>query len=247
MNYIPKTIAPLMRFRETLVQFKENTKAVAAVEFAIISPILLLLYIGTVEISLAVSLDRKISRTSSAIADLVGQDTEYDTPEGQADLRSILGATERIMFPYTNSIPCVVISQIIAKREDTNGDGEIDDMDDVIAKIDGSIDNSEPNPADYISPPAEQCSRTPEEIAQLGPNDNFRQKRDVGSVFELPDVLNVDGAIYIFAEVEYDHTPIIGLIGSPGTAKVVFDRTPITLSDSIFLRPRKGQVTLPSP
>ena len=75
--------------------FKDN-RGVAAVEFALIVPILLLLFVGTLEISLAVAVDRKISRISSSVADLITQEDNYT----KDDLNKISDIAARIMYPY---------------------------------------------------------------------------------------------------------------------------------------------------
>lgn len=77
-------------------RFKSDLKGVAAVEFAIIAPILILLFIGTLEMSLAVSVDRKVSRISSSVADLITQSDSFDADE----IAKIMDISNRIMSPY---------------------------------------------------------------------------------------------------------------------------------------------------
>lgn len=236
-NVVSYISTPLVKVRDRAIDFVKNSQAVAAVEFALIAPLLLVLFVGTVEVSLLVSIDRKLSRTSSTIADLIAQGENFSSATGKQDLRAILGVTEYIMFPYSDKIPCVVITTVRAAAEDTNGNGVIDGGDDVVAKVVKSIDNSEPSP-EYNSPPAAQCNR-------VG-TDNARKKRTTDEIFVLPDAINTDGTELVVAEVEYDHTPIVGLINTHGVANVTFDRTALTLGDRIFLRPRRGMPDLPN-
>ncbi len=238
MNLFSKSMAPLKRFQNKVISFVYNSKAVAAVEFALIAPILLILFIGTVEISLLVAVDRKLSRTSSSIADLVAQ---YDT-HSDDEIRAILGVTERIMYPYQDRIPCVVISVVYAETEDTNGDGTIDGDDDVVARVTDSIDNKTAS-TEYTSPPAGQCNKS---SVGLGPDEIARQKRIENDIFVLPDAINVHDSTLVIAEIEYDHKPIVGFINSDGVAGVKFEKAAVTLGDRIFLRPRKATVTLPN-
>ena len=241
MTLFSKTAAPIMHIKDRLINFIKNSQAVAAVEFALIAPILLLLFVGTVEISLLVSVDRKISRTSSAVADLIAQGDNYTTADGIANLRSIFGVTERIMYPYSDRIPCVVISIVEAQAEsDTNGDGSIDGDDDVVARVRLSFDNKTAS-ADYTSPPSGQCDRN---SASLTDDENARQVRVIDSVFPLPDAINTHGSVLVIGEVEYDHKPIIGFVSTKGGGNVEFDKASITLGDRIYLRPRKT-ITLP--
>lgn len=241
MNLLSKLHSSTIRMRNKLWNFKKNSEGVAAVEFALIAPILLILFIGTIEVSLMIAVDRKISRTSSAIADLIAQGG-FSASNSEAEIRAIFGMTDRIMYPYTNRIPCVVISKVEARAEtDTNGDGVIGAGDTVIARVRGSIDNKTPN-SNYTSPATGQCDKS---SAGLASDENARQKRVIDSIFVLPDAINTDGTDLIVAEVEYDHKPIVGLISSNATGQVEVDDSILTLGDRIFLRPRQA-VDLPT-
>jgi len=211
MHLLSKLHSSCARKLNKLRDFKKDSEGVAAVEFALIAPILLLLFIGTIEVSLMIAVDRKISRTSSAIADLIAQGG-FAAGSSETEIRAIFGMTDRIMFPYTNRIPCVVISKVIANAEsDTNGDGVLGDGDNIIARVDASIDNSTPN-ASYTSPEAGQCNKSN----------------------------NKHGSELIVAEVEYDHKPIVGVISSNGTGNINIEDGLFTLGDRIFLRPRQA-------
>lgn len=229
MTIFSKLYLAKKRMYKKIQGFRKDSEGVAAVEFALISPILLLLFIGTIEVSLMIAVDRKISRTSSAIADLIAQGG-LSAANTEAEIRSIFGMTDEIMFPYVNRIPCVVISKIEANAEnDTNGDGVIGVGDDVIARVKGSIDNKASNP-NYTSPASGQCDKS---SSALAADENARQERDFDSIFVLPDVINTHNTEFIVAEVEYDHTPIVGLI-KPSNGSF------FTLGDRIFLRPRQA-------
>ena len=89
-----------------LKSFRKDNKGLAALEFAIISPILILLFLGTLEISLAIAVDRKVSRVSSAVADLVTQHEEQDFD--QAFLDAMADIADRIMFPYDDELEIAI-------------------------------------------------------------------------------------------------------------------------------------------
>ncbi|MEZ5923527.1 MAG: TadE/TadG family type IV pilus assembly protein [Hyphomicrobiaceae bacterium] len=57
----------------------EDKGGFAAVEFAMVVPIMVVLFLGAVEFSLALSYDRRITAISSATADLVAQEEEVDS------------------------------------------------------------------------------------------------------------------------------------------------------------------------
>jgi len=73
-----------------------DAKAMAAVEFAIVLPFMLLLYIGGIELSTALAINVKVSETAHSVADMVSQNTQIST----AQIQGILGASTAIIAPY---------------------------------------------------------------------------------------------------------------------------------------------------
>jgi hypothetical protein len=57
----------------------ENKAGFAAVEFAMVVPIMVVLFLGAVEFSTALSYDRRVTAISSATADLVAQEEEVNS------------------------------------------------------------------------------------------------------------------------------------------------------------------------
>lgn len=100
------SIFSISKLREKILGFRKDSKGVAALEFAIIAPILILLFLGTLEISLAVSVDRKVSRISSAVADLITQETETIDADY---LDSVFAIADRIMYPHDDSVEIAVV------------------------------------------------------------------------------------------------------------------------------------------
>ncbi len=89
-------------------RYAKDNKGVAAIEFAFIAPVLILLFIGTLEISYAVAVDRKVSRVSSTIGDLITQDDQYTA----AELSELYKVTKRIMLPYEEPADNLKISVV---------------------------------------------------------------------------------------------------------------------------------------
>jgi Flp pilus assembly protein TadG len=81
-------------------RFRDDCKGVAALEFALIAPIMIMLFVGTLEVSAAVSVNRKVSRISSVVGDLVTQSTELNA----TDITNIMAVSSDIMEPYSNTI-----------------------------------------------------------------------------------------------------------------------------------------------
>jgi Flp pilus assembly protein TadG len=91
-------------------RFGRDRRGVSAVEFAFIAPVMIGLYLGCVEISDAVSADRKVSLTAAALANLTTQATTITT----ADMGNILDASSAIIAPYsagnlTMTVTCLSI------------------------------------------------------------------------------------------------------------------------------------------
>ena len=78
-------------------RFVRSRDGVAAVEFALIMPLLLLLYLGTVEGSRAISYDRRLTTIASSMGDLVARS---DTTITQSELSDYFLAAEAIITPY---------------------------------------------------------------------------------------------------------------------------------------------------
>ena len=80
-----------------------DKRGVAAVEFALIFPIMIALYLGSVEISGALQANKSVGKIASSVGDLITQQEEVTT----TDLRSIAEIGEAILFPYTMTRPTI--------------------------------------------------------------------------------------------------------------------------------------------
>lgn len=99
----------LARIRNHVRRLAGDRKGAAAVEFALIAPLLITLYLGTQEISLALSINKKVGRTSSAVGDLVAQE---DTDIAVADLKDIMKVGAATLQPYSITKPEVWVTGI---------------------------------------------------------------------------------------------------------------------------------------
>lgn len=91
-----------------------ETKGVAAVEFAYIAPILLVMVMATFELSRAVSIDRRLNSVSAMASELVAREEQLD----EEDLKSIYASLDHVMKPYDDSSLVVRLLQV---RTDNNG------------------------------------------------------------------------------------------------------------------------------
>ena len=95
-----------LRLPSIAARFNRDAKGVAAVEFAFIAPMLILLFVGTIEVSAAVSTNRKLSRLSSTLSDLVTQSQTLTCN----DVNKIMDASVKVMYPYTDQVSIVISS-----------------------------------------------------------------------------------------------------------------------------------------
>jgi Flp pilus assembly protein TadG len=82
---------------------------VAAVEFAIITPFLILLYFGSIEISDLIAVDRRVTVVSGTTGDLVAR---TDSTITTATLSDYFKAAEGIIMPYSKTPLKQVVSVV---------------------------------------------------------------------------------------------------------------------------------------
>ena len=82
-----------------LKRFGRNRDGVSAVEFALLAPMMIGLYLGGVDISEGISVDRKVTLAAGAVANLAAQASTLTV----ADMTNVLDATTTIMAPYSAS------------------------------------------------------------------------------------------------------------------------------------------------
>ena len=95
-----QAIATGKKIQARIADFRASRSGVAALEFALIAPIMILMFVGTLEISAGASVNRKVSRISSAIGDLV---TQSESLTG-TDVNNIMSITQDIMRPHTDAV-----------------------------------------------------------------------------------------------------------------------------------------------
>lgn len=102
-------------FRSYLRRFARDREAVSAVEFAIILPFMVLLYIGGAEVGDGVAIQYKVTETARTVTDLASQYVSIDS----TTMSNILGASSEIVAPYASSSMVVTISEV-----STNASGQ---------------------------------------------------------------------------------------------------------------------------
>jgi Flp pilus assembly protein TadG len=83
-------------------------KGVAAVEFAILLPVMLTLYIGGNEVGHALTVARKVTHVSSSLADLATQSKTISN----SDMCNIMDAAAAVITPYPTSHLRIKLTQV---------------------------------------------------------------------------------------------------------------------------------------
>jgi Flp pilus assembly protein TadG len=104
-------------------RFARDRRGVSAIEFAMIAPVMILMYVGLAEVGNALTINRRVSTIATSAADLVAQEKTTST----ADLKDVATAATRIMDPYLASpfSPLqlkIVLSSVVA---DANNVGKV--------------------------------------------------------------------------------------------------------------------------
>jgi Flp pilus assembly protein TadG len=88
------------RIRALLGGLRADGRGVAVVEFAIITPFLILLYMGTIEISDLIAVDRRVTVVSGTTGDLVARSEDTIS---SSTLTDYFRAAEGIILPYSKT------------------------------------------------------------------------------------------------------------------------------------------------
>jgi Flp pilus assembly protein TadG len=97
--------APNLRFWRGL---RRDARGVAAVEFALVVPIVIVVYALGFELAQASTEYRKLTDTTVQLANVTTQYTTVADP----DLTNIFGASSQIMAPYSSTPLTIVLSQV---------------------------------------------------------------------------------------------------------------------------------------
>lgn len=90
--------------------FANDRRGLAAVEFALIAPVMVIMFFGATELSSAVDCNSRVSRVSSTVADLVAQETTVSSTDTGNDF----SAANAILYPYASSNARIIVTSLVA-------------------------------------------------------------------------------------------------------------------------------------
>lgn len=86
----------------------DDSRGLAATEFAIIAPLMLVMLLGTIEVSSGVAVNRKVTLVARTLSDLTSQSKTV----GDADIADFFAAAYGIMWPYPSTLVQATISEL---------------------------------------------------------------------------------------------------------------------------------------
>ncbi len=120
MSPVMTRIAAMKHFAmRRLRRLARDQRGVSAVEFAMLLPLMITLYLGGVEVSQGISIDRKVTLTARTVADLVSQ---YSTINNTG-MNNILNASAAVLAPYSATGLKVTVSLV---KIDANSKATVD-------------------------------------------------------------------------------------------------------------------------
>ena len=110
----------MARLRRSLARCRGDDRGIAAVEFAMIAPLMIVMFLGMIDVSMGVGVDRKVTIVSQAMSDLASRYTTVTDNE----MTNFFSIGDAMLAPYPTSDLSVTITQIYLDPNDS-GKGKV--------------------------------------------------------------------------------------------------------------------------
>jgi Flp pilus assembly protein TadG len=105
--------------RRRRITFAANKQGSSVVEFALLLPLMLTMYFGSIEVTDAISADRQVTLVAATVADITSQYQSVTTN----DVNNILAAASAVLAPFSAANMQVTLSSVLI---DANGNATVD-------------------------------------------------------------------------------------------------------------------------
>jgi Flp pilus assembly protein TadG len=102
--------------------FGADLHGVSVVEFALLLPLMLTMFFGSIEVTDAISADRQVTLVASTVAEIASQ-SPAAPPLASGDVSNILAAASSVLAPFSIANAKVTLSSVVI---DANGNATID-------------------------------------------------------------------------------------------------------------------------
>jgi Flp pilus assembly protein TadG len=100
------------------LRFAADRRGTSAIEFAVLLPLLLTMYFGSIVVTDAISADRQVTLVASTVAEITSQYTTVSS----TDVNNILGAAATVLAPFPIANAQVTLSSVLI---DGNGNATV--------------------------------------------------------------------------------------------------------------------------
>jgi len=198
-----------LRLRRSVRGLCRDRRGVAAIEFAVIAPVMLVMFLGTVDFSAGIAVNRKVTLIARTLADLPGQSAAQAITDTY--LQNVFTASIVIIKPYSQTPVNATISEIYV---DSNKKATIQWSKSAIVAngaIQATLTTSSRSPGDVVTtlvPPALLVKQTYLVLSEV----NYLYKPLTGYVMTKTGVTLSDSAFTRprqFACLTYNNFPVI--------------------------------------
>jgi Flp pilus assembly protein TadG len=105
--------------RRRCAAFRGDQRGLSAIEFALLMPLMLTMYFGTIEVTDAISADRQMALVANTVAEITSQAT---LPLATTDVSNIMSAASAVLAPFPVANAQITLSSVVIK----NGTATVD-------------------------------------------------------------------------------------------------------------------------
>jgi len=128
MNRTKMTARAASNLPSALRRFARDRDGVSATEFALILPVMLTLYIGSVELGDGIAINFKTTLAARTVADVASQcgvctvtNTGNNGTIDATNMQSILNSSTKVLAPYSTSNVVITLSELKVSPNQTQG------------------------------------------------------------------------------------------------------------------------------